>query len=107
MQRSIKELITGFCSLLLFMRDTKLQADLIRVCDNSKVTDHHATLSTAEFLKTDFSSLTDSETKLMTPVRAKLPCATAAPYEYEVVMAVISCGGYTFTVRGKTTLCEE
>ena len=37
---------------------------------------------------------------------AKLLCAAAAPYEYEAVTAVISCGGYTFTVKGKTTLCE-
>ena len=62
MQDSTKELITGLCSLLPFMRDVKLQADLTRVCDNSKVTDHHAILPT--------------------------------------------CGGYTFTVKGKTTLCE-
>ena len=67
MQDSTKELITGLCSLLPFMRDVKLQADLIRVCDNSKVTDHHAILPTAEFLKTGFSSLTDSETKLYDP----------------------------------------
>ena len=106
MQDSTKELITGLCSLLPFMRDVKLQADLTRVCDNSKVTDHHAILPTAEFLKTGFSSLTDSETKLMTLVCAKLLCAAAAPYEYEAVTAVISCGGYTFTAKGKTTLCE-
>ena len=106
MQDSTKELITGLCSLLPFMRDVKLQADLTRVCDNSKVTDHHAILPTAEFLKAGFSSLADSETKLMTLVCAKLLCAAAAPYEYEAVTAVISCGGYTFTVKGKTTLCE-
>ena len=106
MQDSTKELITGLCSLLPFMRDVKLQADLTRVCDNSKVTDHHAILPTAEFVKTGFSSLTDSETKLMTLVCAKLLCAAAAPYEYEAVTAVISCGGYTFTAKGKTTLCE-
>ena len=106
MQDSTKELITGLCSLLPFMRYVKLQADLTRVCDNSKVTDHHAILPTAEFLKTGFSSLTDSETKLMTLVCAKLLCAAAAPYEYEAVTAAISCGGYTFTAKGKTTLCE-
>ena len=105
-QDSTKELITGLCSLLPFMRDVKLQADLTRVCDNSKVTDHHAILPTAEFLKAGFSSLADSEIKLMTLVCAKLLCAAAAPYEYEAVTAVISCGGYTFTAKGKTTLCE-
>ena len=106
MQDSTKELITGLCSLLPFMRYVKLQADLTRVCDNSKVTDHHAILPTAEFLKAGFSSLADSEIKLMTLVCAKLLCAAAAPYEYEAVTAVISCGGYTFTAKGKTTLCE-
>ena len=77
MQDSTKELITGLCSLLPFMQGVKLQADLTRVCDNSKVTDHHAILPTAEFLKTGFSSLADSETKLMTLVCAKLLCAAA------------------------------
>ena len=103
MQDSTKELITGLCSLLPFMRDVKLQADLIRVCDNSKVTDHHAILPTAEFLKTGFSSLTDSETKLMTLVCAKLLCAAAAPYEYEAVTADISfCGGLLFPQGERT-----
>ena len=106
MQRSTKELITGLCSLLPFMRDVKLQADLTRVCDNSKVTDHHAILPTAEFVKTGFSSLAESEKKLMTLVCAKLLCAVAAPYEYEAVTAVFTCGGYTFTAKGRTTLCE-
>ena len=106
MEGSTKELITGLCAALPFMQGVKLQADLARICDNSKVTDHHAILPTAEFLKTGFSSLTDSETKLMTLVCAKLLCAAAAPYEYEAVTAVISCGGYTFTAKGKTTLCE-
>ena len=106
MQRSTKELITGLCSLLPFVQDVKLQADLARICDNSKVTDHHAILPTAEFVKTGFSSLTDSETKLMTLVCAKLLCAAAAPYEYEAVTAVFSCAGQEFTAKGKTTLCE-
>ena len=106
MQDSTKELITGLCSLLPFMRDVKLQADLARICDNSKVTDHHAILPTAEFVKTGFSSLAESEKKLMTLVCAKLLCAVAAPYEYEAVTAVFSCAGTDFTARGKTVLAE-
>lgn len=88
------------------MQGVKLQADLARICDNSKVTDHHAILPTAEFVKTGFSSLAESEKKLMTLVCAKLLCAVAAPYEYEAVTAVFTCGGYTFTAKGRTMLCE-
>mgnify|MGYP001264693735 CR=1 FL=1 len=106
MQDSTKELITGLCSLLPFMQGVKLQADLARICDNSKVTDHHAILPTAEFVKTGFSSLAESEKKLMTLVCAKLLCAVAAPYEYEAVTAVFSCAGTDFTARGKTVLAE-
>ena len=106
MEGSTKELITGLCAALPFMQGVKLQADLARICDNSKVTDHHAILPTAEFVKTGFSSLAESEKKLMTLVCAKLLCAVAAPYEYEAVTAVFTCGGYTFTAKGRTTLCE-
>ena len=100
MEGSTKELITGLCAALPFMQGVKLQADLARICDNSKVTDHHAILPTAEFVKTGFSSLAESEKKLMTLVCAKLLCAVAAPYEYEAVTAVFTCGGYTFTAKG-------
>lgn len=106
MEGSTKELITGLCAALPFMQGVKLQADLARICDNSKVTDHHAILPTAEFVKTGFSSLAESEKKLMTLVCAKLLCAVAAPYEYEAVTAVFTCGGYTFTAKGRTMLCE-
>ena len=51
MEGSTKELITGLCAALPFMQGVKLQADLARICDNSKVTDHHAILPTAEFVK--------------------------------------------------------
>ena len=106
MEGSTKELITGLCAALPFMQGVKLQADLARICDNSKVTDHHAILPTAEFVKTGFSSLAESEKKLMTLVCAKLLCAVAAPYEYEAVTAVFSCADTKFTARGKTVLSD-
>ena len=71
MEGSTKELITGLCAALPFMQGVKLQADLARICDNSKVTDHHAILPTAEFVKTGFSSLAESEKKLMRPMSMK------------------------------------
>ena len=73
-QDSTKEIITGLCAALTFMQGMKLQADLARSCYNSKVTDHHAILPTAEFVKTGFASLAESEKKLMTLVCAKLLC---------------------------------
>ena len=106
MQNSTKALVTGLCGLLSFMQDVKLQADLARIIHDSRVTDHHAILPTAEFVKKGFEGLTEGEKKLLSLVCAKLLCAVSAPYTYEAVTAVFSCGGYSFTAKGKTTLCE-
>ena len=106
MQNSTKELVTGLCGLLSFMQGVTLQADFARVINDGKVTDHHAILPTAEFVKKGFDGLTEGEKKLLSLVCAKLLCAVSAPYTYEAVTAVFSCGGYAFTAKGKTTLCE-
>ena len=106
MQNSTKELVTGLCGLLPFMQGVMLQADFARIINDSKVTDHHAILPTAEFVKKGFEGLTEGEKKLLSLVCAKLLCAVSAPYTYEAVTAVFSCGGYSFTAKGKTTLCE-
>ena len=106
MQGSAGVLITGLCGLFPFMQGVKLNADLERICDNNKVTDHHAILPTAEFLKNGFDTLAESEKMLMSLVCAKVLCAVAAPYTYEAVTAVFECGGYSFTAKGRTTLCE-
>mgnify|MGYP000309332923 CR=1 FL=1 len=106
MQGGAGELVNGLCGLLPFMQGVKLNACLDRVCDNGKVTDHHAILPTAEFIKSGFDGLAEGEKKLMSLICAKVLCAVAAPYEYEAVTAVFECGGYAFTAKGKTTLCE-
>ena len=106
MENSTEKLINDICGILPFMLGVKLQADATRIIDNSKVTDHHAILPTAEFIKKGFAGLTEGEKKVISLVSAKLLCAVSIPYEYEAVTAVFDCGGYPFTAKGKTTLCE-
>ena len=106
MENSTEKLINDICGIFPFMQGVKLQADATRIIDNSKVTDHHAILPTAEFIKKGYAGLTESEKKVISLVSAKLLCAVSIPYEYEAVTAVFDCGGYPFTAKGKTTLCE-
>ena len=75
-----------------------------KVFDNTKVTDHHAIIPTAEFVKQGFSGLADSEKKLLSLVCCKLLCAVAPAHEYEAVTAVFTCAGQEFTAKGKTVL---
>ena len=106
MQGSAAELIDGLCGILPYMQSARLTADIARITDNGKATDHHAILPTAEFIKKGFSELPESEKKLLSLVCCKTLCAVSAPYEYEAVTAVFSCGEHTFTAKGRTTLCE-
>ncbi len=106
MQRSAEELITGLCGLLPYMQGVELSPSLARVTDNGKVTDHHAILPTAEFVEKGFATLTEGEKKLLSLVCCKTLCAAHVPYEYEAVTAAFDCGGYPFTAKGRTTLCE-
>ncbi len=106
MQGSAAELIDGLCGILPYMQSARLTADIARITDNGKVTDHHAILPTAEFIKKGFSELPESEKKLLSLVCCKTLCAVSAPYEYEAVTAVFSCGEHTFTAKGRTTLCD-
>ncbi len=105
MKDSTEALISDLCTLFPFMAEPAFVPDIARLVNDKKVSDHHAILPTAEFSKTGFSSLADSERKLMTLVCAKLFCAAAALYEYETVTAVFSCGEYTFTAKGSVPLC--
>ena len=70
------------------------------------VTDHHAIIPTAEIEKADIHHLPVGERNLLLLVCRKLLCASAEPYVYETTTATFSCGGMTFTAKGKRTLFE-
>ena len=104
MGRTAQHLVSDLLGLLLFAQGLALTPDVDRVLNSKKVSDHHAIIPTAEFVKQGFAGLAESECKLMNLVCSKLLCAIAAPHEYETVTAVFSCAGSEFTAKGKTEL---
>ena len=94
------------CGKLPFMAGVSFTPEIARVLNSKKVSDHHAIIPTMELAKADPDALPESEKNILTLAGARLLFATAEPHIYEAVTAVISCGGYTFTAKGKTTLCE-
>ena len=70
------------------------------------VSDHHAIIPTMEMEKADIKGLPVGERNLFLLVCCKLLCAAAEPHVYETVTASFSCGGHTFTARGKHVLSE-
>ena len=104
MGQTTQHLVSDLLGLLPFAQGGDLTPEVGRVLNSKKVSDHHAILPTAEFVKQGFTGLAESECKLMNLVCSKLLCAIAAPHEYETVTAVFSCAGNEFTAKGKTVL---
>ena len=70
------------------------------------VSDHHAIIPTMETEKADIKGLPVGERNLFLLVCCKLLCAAAEPCMYETVTASFSCGGHSFTAKGKHTVSE-
>lgn len=104
MGQTAQHLVFDLLELLPFAQELDLTPEVGRILNSKKVSDHHAILPTAEFVKQGFTGLAESECKLMNLVCSKLLCAVAAPHEYETVTAVFSCAGNEFTAKGKTVL---
>ena len=104
MGQTVQHLVSDLLGLLPIAQGLALTAEVGRVLNSKKVSDHHAILPTSEFVKQGFTGLAESECKLMNLVCSKLLCAVAAPHKYETVTAVFSCAGNEFTAKGKMVL---
>ena len=98
-------------SLVLWLRDHMPfgkgcagEPDIGRVTDNSKVTDHHAIIPTAEIARTDLTELPSGERDVLTLIIARLLSATAQVHRFEAVTAILDCQARSFTAKGKTVL---
>ncbi len=75
-----------------------------RVCDNKKVSDHHAVILTKSAANTDISSLIAGEREILKLIAKRTLCAVSDPYRYTETTAVITCSGTEFIAKGKTTV---
>lgn len=80
--------------------------DVFLLVNDGKVSDHHAIIPTLELEKADLSALPVGERNLLLLVCRELLCAAAEPYVYEAVTATFTCGGQTFTAKGRHVLSQ-
>ena len=105
MEQTAADTITGLLPLLPFTEGVELTPEIRLVLNSAKVSDHHAIIPTAEFIKQGFNGLAESEKKLLSLIACKFLCAVAAPHVYEAVTASFTCAGNEFTAKGRTVLC--
>lgn len=96
----------AYMVLLKFPHFTNIEMKLNagKVLNSKKVTDHTAIIPTIEVESADLSSVPEGEYKILCLIANRMLCAMAEPYIYETVTADISCGGYSFTARGRKTI---
>lgn len=101
---AVESLVSGLWELVPFAKGLNLSPQFDRILNSKKVSDHHAIIPTAEFVKQGFGTLAESEKKLLSLICCKLLCAVAGPHIYEAVAATFTCAGQEFTAKGKTIL---
>ncbi len=72
-----------------------------QVVDDSKVSDHHATIPTESLMAAKWEELPTGEKDVLRMVVPRLLCALADPYAYEETVVTVTCAGYTFTGKGR------
>lgn len=101
---TVESLVSGLWGLVPFASGLNISPQFDRILNSKKVSDHHAIIPTAEFVKQGFGGLAESERKLLSLICCKLLCAVAGPHIYEAVTATFTCAGKEFTAKGKTAL---
>ena len=99
-----ENLVSGLWELVLFPTGLNISQQFDRILTSKKVSDHHAIIPTAAFVKQGFDGLAESERKLLPLICCKVLCTVAGPYVYEAVTATFTCAGKEFTTKGKTVL---
>ena len=106
MQATVGSLALWLWQNMPFAGDGNAAPELERIINDSKVTDHHAILPTAEIAYTDLSALPAGEKDVLMLLAARLLCATGQPYCFEAVTATLEAETYRFKKKEKTVLLD-
>lgn len=96
---SLAEAVAG---ALPFMVGLETTVNAGRVVDGSKVSDHHAVIPTPTMPGADLAALPAGEKAVLHLIAARLLCAVSEKYVTAETVAALSCGGHTFTAKGRT-----
>ena len=73
-----------------------------QVCNNKKVSDHHAIIPTMASGEADMSALPAGEREIMKLIALQVLRSVSEAHSFCETVAEVSCGGVDFTAKGKT-----
>ena len=75
-----------------------------QVCNNKKVTDHHAVVPTRSAAAADIFGLPMGEREILRLISLGLLRAVSPPFRYAETVVKVECDGHSFSAKGKTVL---
>ena len=102
MAAGLPSLVEAVAGALPFMEGLETTVNAGRVVDGSKVSDHHAIIPTPSMPGADLAALPAGEKAVLFLIAARLLCAVGEKYVTAETVAALSCGGHTFTAKGRT-----
>lgn len=104
MEQTVEELLEILPEQFPFLASEGAYADISRIIDNDKVSDHHALLPTKEALQQGFHRLSVKQQNIFLLIGQRLAQAVSADCIYEERTVTVQCEGEEFHVKGKTIL---
>lgn len=105
MEQTAQDMIeTIYTAIPQFKPQAEFDPNVKRLINNSKVSDHHAIIPTAEIVKKTINELTDGQKNILLLIAAKLVTAAAPSHVYEAVKITVDCEYTEFTATGKTVI---
>lgn len=106
MQASTEQLVDGLLQSHLVDNDIKKSYDkneksVVKVIDNSKVSDHHAIIPTKTLLNADTDNLPKTENNILNLIIYRLLAAVYKPCIYTETVITLTVNGKDFTVKEK------
>ena len=102
MEEGVKSLVlcaAGICGL-----EPPFAVYAEQVCDSAKVSDHHALVPTMSAADCELEDLPAGECELLRLMAAQVLRAVSAPHRWLETRVELACGGFTYSVKGKTVL---
>ena len=102
MEEGVKSLVlcaAGICGL-----EPPFAVYAEQVCDSAKVSDHHALVPTMSTADCELEDLPAGECELLRLMAAQVLRAVCAPHRWLETSVELTCGGFTYSVKGKTVL---
>ena len=103
MADKLSELAARVCEALPFAAGMQLAIHTDKVIDDSRVSDHHALIPTAAMpdQTSAVNALTTGEHDLLNLICTRMLCALDDDCAYDETTVTISCGGHSFTAKGR------